>query len=95
MRPEPDAGDERPLPRPPRGQRLARLAFVLSLSPGLVVLMVLAPALRSPGLLAAGLALVTLALLGHRRLTAAILTRAGAQEARDAAPSRLQPPESL
>jgi len=95
MRPEPDAGDERPLPCPPRGQRLARLAFVLSLAPGLVILMVLAPALKSPVLLAAGLALVALALLAHRRLTAAILATSGAHEQGEAAASRFQPPESL
>ncbi|GGL36156.1 hypothetical protein [Caulobacter rhizosphaerae] len=55
------------------GRRWARLAFVLSLTPGLVITMVLAPALRSPTLLAIGVALTLAAFLAHRRLTAVII----------------------
>ncbi len=93
MRPEFDAGDARSPPRPPRGQRLARLAFVLSLTPGTVITMVLAPALRSPLLLALGLALVILAFLVHRPMSSWILARAGDQDHPAPAPPWLQPPE--
>jgi len=65
------------------GRRLARLVLVISLFPGAALTMLLAPALKSPGLLLAGLLLLAGALLGHRRLTTALLTlSAGAGAAR-------------
>lgn len=53
---------------PARVRRLTRLAFVLSLAPGMVLTMVLAPALRDPRLLLAGLGLIGAAILARHRL---------------------------
>jgi hypothetical protein len=56
-----------------RARRLSRLAFVLCLTPGTVICMVLAPAIRSPALLLLGVVLVGAAFLVHRPLASAIL----------------------
>jgi hypothetical protein len=86
MRPEPGP-DDPPMAGAPAGRRLARLAFVLTLTPGAVITMILAPTIKSPLLLTAGLILLAAALVAHRPLTAAILARAAA--------GRPQPPETF
>lgn len=82
MRPDPAvAGAAAPSPKGAvtgrrasrRARRLARLTLVLSLTPGMVITMLLAPTLQSPTLLAIGAALVITAFLAHRRLTAALV----------------------
>ncbi|WP_165191553.1 hypothetical protein [Caulobacter soli] len=90
MRPDPVP---QPSAAPPAGRRPARLALVLSLTPGAVITMILAPGLRSPVLLAAGLALVILAVLAHGPLSTWIFARCGDQGARASRSSRPQPPE--
>lgn len=97
MRREPELDHLAPALEPgpaPAGRRLARLVFVLSLTPGAVITMVLTPALKSPVLLATGMVLLLAAFLAHGRLTAAILARAARDDVPDAA-ARPQSPESL
>ncbi|EJL37871.1 hypothetical protein PMI01_00459 [Caulobacter sp. AP07] len=80
MRPDLDPTDGiDPVGVAPRVRRLARLAFVLSLAPGMVLTMVLAPALQEPRLLLAGLVLIAAAILARHRLVDLFLDWIGAR----------------
>lgn len=74
----------------PRVRRLTRLALVLSLAPGMVLTMMLAPALRDPRLLLAGLVLIAAAILARHRLADLVLDGTGA---RSHAPPTASPTE--
>jgi hypothetical protein len=81
MRPDLEA-EPAPVERsavPARARRLARLTFVLSLAPGMVLTMVLAPALRDPRLLLVGLGLIGAAILVRHRLADLVLDWTGAR----------------
>ncbi|WP_099582526.1 hypothetical protein [Caulobacter sp. FWC2] len=85
MRPELDPHPAALVERPAaatRVRRLTRLAFVLSLAPGMVLTMVLAPALRDPRLLLAGLVLTGGAILARDRLADLFLDWTGARSDR-------------